>query len=568
MPCNGLLLTNHSPGEFWGMPWGMIHQSRLLSTWLLLLRRLLLLLLLPPPPRLCCAANQTYHVVYTTAAGPPARLYGVKTRSGSLRWEYKLPNASVALQDVAGPWDFDFGSTVISRASTNGTSASVGHVSTSAVMVLAVNQPNSNSSWLQAVAIASGTPAWQSQVLNGTQLAELVLQDDLLLATSADAGSVLAWQPQNGTLLWRRDGPFCTTPSPIATLFEGRQLLVMSESCSDLSGLVAVDVATGQEQWAGWSPPKYARPNGNCSSFEVARGSVFFGCSCSIEAKKRGHNSAGGSDVSGRVGSSQHQHQQGPAHDPTGPSDTPGAPDVGHKASITTGVCLYALHSRQGKVRWVVPVPGNASFPSGAQAWGMAPLVREGLAMFFASDRVFAVDADSGKLQWVYQLPVGEALQPWQVPAVDSASGTLVLAAQLQPPQPPGAQVDDATVSGGGVSKTGLSAVSLKDGRLLWHRMMNGTGQQPASGAAGGAQQLLLSQGRVFAEACRGSRCCLRGLNVTTGKQRWGMCLDALQGDDATHPHAKFAIWLVTLITVGSIALLILGACLVYVQRW
>jgi hypothetical protein len=46
------------------------------------------------------------------------------------------------------------------------------------------------------------------------------------------------------------------------------------------------------------------------------------------------------------------------------------------------------------------------------------------------------------------------------------------------------------------------------------------------------------------------------------------MCLDAAQGDDATHPHAKFAIWLITLATVASIVLLIVGAVLVYVQRW
>jgi hypothetical protein len=60
----------------------------------------------------------------------------------------------------------------------------------------------------------------------------------------------------------------------------------------------------------------------------------------------------------------------------------------------------------------------------------------------------------------------------------------------------------------------------------------------------------------------------LRALNVTTGKQRWGMCLDAVQGDDATHPHAQFAIWFITLLTIASIALLILGAGLVYLQRW
>jgi len=92
-------------------------------------------------------------------------------------------------------------------------------------------------------------------------------------------------------------------------------------------------------------------------------------------------------------------------------------------------------------------------------------------------------------------------------------------------------------------------------------------GQVPAT--IGEAQQLLLSgdSTTLYVEACKGRTCCLRALNVLTGKQRWGICLAAEQGEDATHPRpvcnlAGHAI------TIGSICLLILGACMVYVHRW
>jgi outer membrane protein assembly factor BamB len=217
------------------------------------------------------------------------------------------------------------------------------------------------------------------------------------------------------------------------------------------------------------------------------------------------------------------------------------------------GVCLYALSTHSGRVRWVLPLPGNASFPEGAQVWGMGPLLVGELAVFLGADRVLAADLLSGKLRWSLMLPRGERLRAGDLPAVDADSNTLLLTAQVS-----------------GANKTGVSGVSLKEGRLLWHRTVNGSVQrgvrQPSDGLPAAA--LLVSGGRVFVEACRGSRCCLRALNVTTGKQRWGMCLDAVPGDDATHPHAQFAIWFITLLTIVSIALLILGAGLVYIQRW
>jgi outer membrane protein assembly factor BamB len=421
---------------------------------------------------------------------------------------------------------------------------------------MALNVPSSNSSWLQALRTSAGSVAWQSQALNDTLSSQLELQavsegGSIVLATTAASDAILAYNASNGTLLWRRNGSFCPTPSPIVDAY--RDQLLLSTSCEDLTGLVALDLATGKEQWKHWAAPSAARPFGNCSSYSQVDGSILFGCSCATKSKWQWQE---GGDPQPLVGDSSSSSSDDSRRDSMGSSSSSdkqlAAGDAGwgvhgHGAN---GVCLYSLSSRTGKLRWVLPMVGNASFPEGAQVWGMAPVVYKDIAVFLATDRLTAVDLVSGKLRWVLPLQRSEFLQARELPVVDAGSGMLVLAAQ---------------VSGG--TRTGLSGVSLREGRLLWHKTVNGTvqvGQQPSEGP----QQLMVAGGRVYVEACRRSRCCLRALNVSSGKQRWGMCLDAVQGDDATHPHAQFAIWFITLLTIVSIALLILGAALVYFQRW
>jgi outer membrane protein assembly factor BamB len=409
---------------------------------------------------------------------------------------------------------------------------------------MAVNQPASNSSFVQGLGISSGKVTWQSAALNSTQLAELELrvQHNVVLATNAAADGIIAFDAHNGTQLWNRSGSFCRTPSPIADVYRGE--LLLSESCENLSGLNMVDVVTGKELWSGWSAPSSAVPLGNCSSVNQAAEHIVFGCSCwhGKSAQQPGKGAAadsrGPATAASRTSSSRRQGKAA------------AAAAVGVSTHSANGVCLYAISSRNGKLRWALPLVGNASFPAAAQQWDMAPLIHANMVVFLATDRVIAVDLLSGKLRWVLPLPKGEVLRPYEQPVVDADSSTLVLAAQVA-----------------GSNKTGLSGVSLKEGRLLWHKTVNGTVQRGA-GPEDRAQELMVTGGRVYVEACRGSRCCLRALNVTTGKQRWGMCLDAVQGDDATHPHAQFAIWFITLLTIASIALLILGAGLVYLQRW
>lgn len=467
--------------------------------------------------------------MYVTAAGPPARLYGLRTKSGSREWEYKVPQQGAALAGLTGPLQGSKGRTTV---------------------FMAVNQHSSNSSWLQALTTATGSLVWQSPALNDTLLGKVELQEDdgIILATTAATDAILAFDALNASLLWSRPGNFCSTPSPIVDVYRGR--LLLSEKCDDLSGLTAVDLLTGRELWGPWRGPGAALPVGNCSSYSQADGSIFFGCSCHTKGRWHWEEQDSTVHASSSSGAKQQAGSSSTSSSSRMQLHSAAAAAVVGAAREGNGVCLYALNSRTGRLRWVLPMAGNASFPTDAQRWGMAPLIHGNLALLLATDRILAADMSTGKLRWSLQLPRFELLQAFEQPVVDPDSSTLVLAAKLQ-----------------GSNKTGISGVSLREGRLLWHKTVNGTVQHAAS-PADGPQVLMVNGGRVYIEACRGSRCCLRALNVTTGKQRWGMCLDAVQGDDATHPHAQFAIWFITLVTICSIALLILGAGLVYIQRW
>lgn len=477
---------------------------------------------------------QVRDIVYVTAAGPPSRLYGLKTKSGARQWEFKCPVASAVLADLTGPCiDND------NKAKT---------------VFLAYNNPSSNSSWLQALDIIKGDSIWRSAYVNNTQISRVeMLDSSRLLATSAAGDAIMQFNSSTGALVWQKQVRYCSTPSPIAELHSGK--LLLPGSCNSLQDLALMDAYSGDLLWDSWEVPEYAEPAGNCTWVSVKDGSLMFGCSCSITGK--GKHSGQQEQPAQRHGRHHHSHHQQSFHLQLSSSSTSSSSSSNSRrrrlaAGVTqkheAGICMYSVSTRSGKLQWVQAVAGNASFPPAAQTWGVAPLIHQGLAIFAASDQLLAVDSHSGKLVWTYKLEAGETLPAWQLPVLDPESNVMVLTAQRP-------------------NKTAVTAVGALDGKLLWRKPMNGTAQLPR-GVVAGAEQLCLSGGRVYVEACRGQTCCLRALNVTSGKQRWGMCLQAERGEDATHPHAQFAIWIITVVTIGSIALLILGACLLYVHRW
>ncbi|KAF6262087.1 hypothetical protein COO60DRAFT_1699500 [Scenedesmus sp. NREL 46B-D3] len=471
-------------------------------------------------------AAEVKDLVVVAAPGPPSRVYGLRTKSGSRQWEFKSPEAAAALADLAGP----------AYSSSKGRARSV---------FLAYNAPgpaagpggvSNSSSWLQALDIDRGSGTWRSQPLQQVQLQQLELHRETLLAVPAAADALYGFNYSDGALLWTRRRRFCAMPRPTVESYGGQ--LVLASSCAGPLELAVMGAETGTVYWDGWQVPDDAVPTGNCTWVSVKDSSIVFGCSCSIHGKgrhSRGHSSRRRSKAQLRD-----EQEQG---DSSSSSSMPGAAAV-------PGICMYSVSMRSGRLHWVLPVPGEARFPADAQQWGMRPLHHEGLAVFLAEDRLFAVDLYWGNLSWSVKLEVGDALQPWQQPALDALSGTLVLTG-LRPSS----------------NKTAVAAVSLNKGKMVWRRTVNGSGQRPA-GPAEGPQQLWLSGGHAYVEACKGSTCCLRAFNVSSGKRRWGVCLTAERGEDATHPHAQFAIWVITLVTIASIALLIVGACLLYVHRW
>jgi hypothetical protein len=327
-------------------------------------------------------------------------------------------------------------------------------------------------------------------------------------------------------------------------------VLLLARGCGGLEGLTALDSASGRELWSGVpAPGDGARLTGGCSWVEVADGTAFLGCNCEEQAGEQ-------------------EYGEGSA------------------------VCLYALDLASGRRLWrrrVEPgdagAVGAAGFDRDAQAWGQAPVAlrgARGVVAFVTNATVLGVGAANGKLLWTAPLAAGEWVAPWQA----ASEGWTEAGRGRSGGDGGGDDGSGSPSSGGGGgqghgtsllllhtlrgagNKTTVYALNADTGRALWQRAFNGSMPRPASPGDGGAAPLSLGP-RIMVETCRRGRCCLRGLDAATGKAAWrGLCLDARRGRDPTNPRAQFAIWVVTLVTIASIAALILGAALLYLSRW
>jgi outer membrane protein assembly factor BamB len=617
---------------------------------------------LPPSASFEDAAEGGAGTVFATAAGPPARVYGLRVKRGPTeqRWEWRADLPLGRLADVAGPEEADScrrRSLVGNRG--GGADAEGGGGSSSGagvladdddddgegadcfvgapqapapappppppkpVLYLALVSPDGSGSWLQALSLADGSPLWTGEIEPGVTFERMELDGPRLLVADEEAGVILAYDKATGQLLWRREGAFCATPSPIARVYAperprtrsgdaggagsrssrggGRGLqgsndgsgsgghssvggvLLLSRDCDALDGLSAVDSATGKALWTGLDAPHAARADGGCSWLEVDGGVAYLGCNCPADdapVAARGATSPRPRLKLRQRGRLDGQPRLRPRH-----------------GANTSTVCVYAVDLVTGKREWwsEVEIPGVAAFDPLGQVWGQGPVVMRPssrraalggdggnggvpaqgggritsgdgsdgggggrVVAFLTNTTVVGVSALSGKALWQLTLPPGEWLAPWQLPA------------QMLPPG------DERRVGAspllllhslrGAGNRTSVYALDGLSGKQAWTRAFNGSMQPPLHPSDGG---FALPVGPlVFSEACRRGRCCLRALNATTGKQAWAVCLDAERGTDPTNPRAQFAIWVVTLVTIASVAALILGAALLYVHRW
>jgi outer membrane protein assembly factor BamB len=545
---------------------------------------------LPPSASFADAGESGANAAFATAAGPPARVYGLHAKhGGDQEWEWKADSAAAALTDIAGP---DMGEAP-RRASmnTHGGGSGSGNdeepllrrSSTEAgVLYLSLSITARNISWLQALSLADGAPLWTSAPIDDAVFSRVEIDGGRLLVADRDASRLLAFDKATGELLWDRPGRYCPTPSPIGRVYSaGRRgaagarpgggegegdggaedddgssgssiaasrrrlaeevggkgsgssgaddhagaagVLLLARDCDGLDGLTALDSATGRELWLGFDAPRDERPDGSCSWVEAAEGTAFFGCNCEQQTR-------------------------------------PGPPAAGN--DLNGVVCLYAVSLSTGRRAWSARVEMDAAggFTPNAQAWGRAPLFLDnGVVAFVTNSTVLGVEASSGKPAWSFVLESNEWIESWQ--------GATVAYAEDRSGRPVSPPLILLHALRGARNKTSLYAVSGASGDVEWARAFNGSMQPPLAPVRGGAAPLLVG-GRVVSEMCRRRRCCLQALDVSTGKSAWSMCLDAVRGTDPTNPRAQFAIWVVTLVTIASMAALVLGAALLYVNRW
>eukprot|EP00877_Chromochloris_zofingiensis_P009113 jgi/Chrzof1/4455/Cz14g13230.t1 len=502
-----------------------------------------------PPTAQFRDVSEVKGLVYVTASGPASRVFGLKPHHGQLVWEHRPAGQ---LTGTVGP-------------------------SQDQPTLLYLSLLGGNTSWLQAINTTTGKAAWTSQPF-GAQFDQLEIVGSELLVMNKQSNLMLSFDNANGTLLWQRNGSFCPTPSPVRQIYSG--IILLSQDCSSMQTITAVNATTGRDIWTGWSPAKGTTPQSPCSWLTVHHNTIFFGCSCegshmpSLSSYPQNHTAASGSattlqralqvapqphfmstglldsvDSTASHMPSVAQHSAQAAID----SSSGSSPQNHQPLSPSTSICFYALDLSTGKPAWSVSVPGNGSFPDDAQTWGLSPVVTDSAVAFPSSSAVYGVDCNHGKLLWTLPLAVEEQLPAWQLPAVDEASGNLLVMAER-------------SRANHTYNNTAIYAVDPSTGKAAWSKVLNGTFQQPAANQ--GASTLKVEHGGVFVESCRRQTCCLRMLNATTGRAQWRVCLDVVPGVEATDPKARFAIWLITIATICSIAILIVGACFVYVQRW
>ncbi|KAI8470136.1 MAG: hypothetical protein J3K34DRAFT_521604 [Monoraphidium minutum] len=552
-------------------------------------------------------------------AGPdaaPGRAAAAPARGAPLLWaggeEQQLQGAPAAGGEAGG-------------------GAGVGGAAAAGVLYLALAAPGGNASWLQALSLSDGAPLWASEPQAGVEFNRVELDGPRLLVTNAAATLLVAYEKGTGRLLWRREGAYCAEPSPVARVHApdaprwaggalsggggGEEVgggggsgmrsllgdgdgggggalgsggvtrghgvsggvLLLARDCGSLQGLTALDTGTGKTLWSGLDTPHAAKADGGCSWVEVAGGAAYLGCNCPGGEGPAGRGGAPRLPVQRQQQKLQRRRRLSEEQPPPLPA-LGGAPGLRRPeppaAANESTVCLFAVELVTGRRAWwsEVGLGGAAAFDALSQPWGQAPVALAlggkgpGVVAFFTNTTVVGASAADGRVLWRAPLPAGEWFAPWQLPA--------------QMPAPPGGRGGAGGCGGGGAplllahslrgaggNKTSVYAFDAASGCVAWARAFNGSMQEPADRSDGGAALLPLGP-RVVSEACRRGRCCLRALNASSGKPAWAMCLDAARGTDPTNPRAQFAIWVVTLVTIASIAALILGAALLYVNRW
>jgi outer membrane protein assembly factor BamB len=443
------------------------------------------------------------------------------------------------------------------------------------VLYLALSPPGGSGSWLQAIDLSDGSPLWASEPREGAAFARVELHGPRLLVEDRGSELLLAYSTEDGRLLWEREGPFCPSPSPVARVYgaprqrgsggsdggrfggggadtssssgstgfgdgdadsigssgsgsgggdrsggealgchhhsrgDGAEgVLLLARDCDGLDGLAAVDVATGRTLWSGLDAPRDARPARACSWVEAAGAAGFAGCNAPGDGEQ---------------------------------------PEEGDDPSV---IWLISFDLVTGRRIWArrVEVEGAAGFDPNAQAWGQAPRALRTASstggdavVFLTNTTAVAASYGAGEVLWSAPVAPGERIAPWQLPAELSADVRIAGAGAAAP----GAARSHVaapllllhTLRGAG-NKTTLYALDASSGRAAWTREFNGSMQEPLAPASGGAAPLPIGA-LVAAETCRRGRCCLRGLNASSGKVAWAMCLDAARGTDPTNPRAQ-----------------------------
>lgn len=208
-------------------------------------------------------------------------------------------------------------------------------------------------------------------------------------------GSLYAVDAATGEREWRFEDPAAVDASP--TVLDGRVYFTSNDGV-----LYALDAAMGEQVW-GFT--------GRDSSFRVSP-TIAGGTVYAVEAPPRGESTNVLYAVDARTGEEQWRAEVGERG--SAPTVVDGTVYVGTSEGGGFGR-LDALDAATGASQFRLPIDGSASDPP------PAPTVVDGVAYFGTNDGLFAVDVESGEIEWQFgDVPEGS---DWT--ALTVADGTL-----------------------------------------------------------------------------------------------------------------------------------------------